>query len=46
MRRKHVVWGLVVVALIGGISSQVRAQGFPWWAFDSASLMRSSPVGR
>ena len=35
MRRKHVVWGLVVVALIGGISSQVRAQGFPWWVFDS-----------
>ena len=35
MRRKHVVCGLVVVALIGGVSSQVMAQGFPWWAFDS-----------
>ena len=35
MRRKHVVFGLVVVALIGGVSSQVMAQGFPWWAFDS-----------
>ena len=35
MRRKYVVRGLVVVALIGGVSSQVMAQHFPWWAFDS-----------
>ena len=35
MRRKHIACGLVVVALIGGVSSQVMAQGFPWWAFDS-----------
>ena len=35
MRRKHVVCGLVVIALLGGFSSQVMAQGFPWWAFDS-----------
>ena len=38
MRRKDVVCGLVVVALLGGFSSQVMAQGFPWWpwwAFDS-----------
>ena len=38
MRRKHVVCGLVVVALIGGVSSQVMAQGFPWWAFDESVL--------
>ena len=35
MRRKYVVRGLVVVALIGGVSSQAMAQHFPWWAFDS-----------
>ena len=35
MRRKHVVCGLVVVALLGGFSSPVMAQSFPWWAFDS-----------
>ena len=35
MRTKHVVCGLVVVALIGGGSSRVLAQVFPWWAFDS-----------
>lgn len=35
MQRKHVVWGLVVAVLIGGLSSRVMAQGFPWWAFDS-----------
>ena len=35
MRRKYVVCGLVVVALIGGVSSQAMAQHFPWWAFDS-----------
>ena len=35
MRRKHIACGLVVVALVGGVSSQVMAQGFPWWAFDS-----------
>ena len=38
MRRKHVVCGLVVIALIGGVSSQVMAQGFPWWAFDESVL--------
>jgi polar amino acid transport system substrate-binding protein len=26
---------LVVVALLGGFSSPVMAQSFPWWAFDS-----------
>ena len=35
MQRKHVVWGLVVAVLIGGLSSRAMAQGFPWWAFDS-----------
>ena len=35
MRSKQIVCGLVVVALIGGVSSHVRAQVFPWWAFDS-----------
>ena len=37
MRRKHVVvCGLVVVALIGGVSSQVMAQrGFLWGIPDS-----------
>ena len=35
MRRKQVVCGLVVVALMGGVSSHVRAQVFPWWGFDS-----------
>ena len=35
MRRKHVVCGLVVVALLGGFSSPAMAQSFPWWAFDS-----------
>ena len=35
MRTKHVVCGLVVVALIGGLSSRALAEFFPWWAFDS-----------
>jgi polar amino acid transport system substrate-binding protein len=35
MRTKHVVCGLVVVALIGGFSSRALAEFFPWWAFDS-----------
>ena len=35
MIRKHVVCGLVVVALIGGVSSRAMAEFFPWWAFDS-----------
>ena len=35
MQRKHVAWGLVVAVLIGGLSSRVMAQGFPWWTFDS-----------
>ena len=35
MRTKHVLCGLVVVALIGGVSSRARAEFFPWWAFDS-----------
>ena len=35
MRIKHVVCGLVVVALIGGTSSRATAEFFPWWAFDS-----------
>ena len=35
MRSKQIVCGLVVVALMGGVSSRVRAQAFPWWAFDS-----------
>ena len=33
MRRKHVVWGLVVVALIGGISSSGEGSGFPLVGF-------------
>ncbi len=35
MRTKHVLHGLVVVALIGGFSSRAMAEFFPWWAFDS-----------
>ena len=35
MRIKHVVCGLVVVALLGGGNSQATAEFFPWWAFDS-----------
>ncbi len=35
MRIKHVVCGLVVIALIGGTSSRAPAEFFPWWAFDS-----------
>ena len=35
MRIKYVVCGLVVVALMGGGSSQAKAEFFPWWAFDS-----------
>ena len=35
MPRKHVVCGLVVAALIGGVSPRVMAQGFSWWAYDS-----------
>ncbi len=35
MRTKHVVCGLVVVALVGGFSSRALAEFFPWWAFDS-----------
>ena len=35
MRTKHVVCGLVVVALTGGVSSRALAEFFPWWAFDS-----------
>ena len=35
MRTKHVVCGLVVVALIGGFSPRARAEFFPWWAFAS-----------
>ncbi len=35
MRTKHVVCGLVVVALIGSASSRALAEFFPWWAFDS-----------
>jgi len=35
MRIKHVLGGLVVVALMGGGSSQATAEFFPWWAFDS-----------
>ena len=35
MRRKHVVIGLVVVALVAGINTPAMAQIFPWWSFDS-----------
>ena len=35
MRIKHVLGGLVVVALMGGGSSQATTEFFPWWAFDS-----------
>ena len=47
MRRRHVVCGLVVVALIGGVSSQVMAQslGKFLWGLLIASLKRSRPVG-
>ena len=33
--QKIVVCGLVVVALLGSVSSRVHADFFPWWAFDS-----------
>ena len=35
MRSKQIVCGLVVVALMGGVSSRAMAQVFPWGAFDS-----------
>ena len=35
MRIKHVLGGLIVVALMGGTSSRALAEFFPWWAFDS-----------
>ena len=35
MRIKHVLGGLVVVALMGGGSSQATTEFFPWWAFNS-----------
>ncbi len=35
MRRKHVVSGLVVVALVVGVNTPAMAQIFPWWSFDS-----------
>ena len=35
MQTKHIVCGLVVLALVGGVSSRARAEFFPWWAFDS-----------
>ena len=35
MRRKHVVCGLVVVALVAGVNSPAMAQIFPWWSYDS-----------
>ena len=35
MRRKHVVCGLVVFALVAGVNSPAMAQIFPWWSFDS-----------
>ena len=35
MRTKHVLGGLIVVALISGFSSRATAEFFPWWAFDS-----------
>ena len=35
MRRKQVVCGLVVVALIGGLSTPAMAQIFPWWSYGS-----------
>ena len=35
MRIKHVVVGLIVVALMGGGSSQATTEFFPWWAFNS-----------
>lgn len=35
MRRKHVVCGLVLVALVAGVNSPAMAQIFPWWSFSS-----------
>ena len=35
MPRKYVVRGLVVAALIGGLSPQAMAQGFSWWGYES-----------
>ena len=35
MEIKHMVCGLVFAALIGGSSSPVMAEGFPWRAYDS-----------
>ncbi len=34
MRRTCLVWGLVILALIGS-NARVMAHGSPWWAFDS-----------
>lgn len=35
MRRKQVVCGLAVVALVAGFNTTAMAQIFPWWSFDS-----------
>ena len=35
MQRKHIVCGLVVAALIGGVNSPVMAQISLWWSFYS-----------
>ena len=35
MRRKQVVCGLIVLALVAGVNSPAMAQIFPWWSFDS-----------
>ena len=35
MPRKHVVCGLIVAALIGGVSPRAMAQGFSWWGYES-----------
>ena len=35
MRRTHIVWSLMVVVLMGAVSTRGMAQGFAWWAYDS-----------
>lgn len=35
MRRAHIVWGLMIVVLMGAVSTRGMAQGFAWWAYDS-----------
>lgn len=44
MRRRYMLCGLIVAVPIGGSSSPVKAQVFPWWAIDSVARPESGTV--